>query len=367
MKILFMTNAPAGYRVDFFNCLGELCELTVLFESEHDKSRNRSWESNDFKNFNAVFLKGIKYGDADAFCPEVVKFLNKKYDLIVIGAYHTPTGMLAGQYLRLKKKSFIISSDGGMVKNDSKLVFAIKKKLISSAAYWISTGVETNKYLMHYGAERDKIYIYPFTSISESMLLKSVPTREEKSILKKKLGIEYDKYIIAVGQFIHRKGFDILLRSVKYIHGNVGVYIIGGKETVEYRQLIENDQLTNVHFLNFLEKQELGNYYKAADLFVLPTREDIWGLVVNEAMAYALPVITTTKCVAGLEMVDNGSDGFLIESEDYLSLAEKCNYILSSDNQSMCQNALLKANKYTLENMARIHYEIFNKIKKLEE
>lgn len=367
MKILFMTNAPANYRVEFFNCLGELCELTVLFESKHDKSRNKIWESSNFNNFNAVFLKGIKCGDADAFCPEVVKYLNKDYDLIILGVYHTPTGIFASQYLKMRKKKFIISSDGGMVKSDSKFAFFIKRKLISSANYWISTGTETNKYLMHYGADKDKIFIYPFTSISNSTLLKSVPKREEKETLKKKLGISYDKCIVAVGQFIHRKGFDVLLKSVKYIHGNVGVYIIGGKETEEYKTIIECDSLKNVHFLDYLGKQELGDYYKAADVFVLPTREDIWGLVVNEAMSYGLPVITTTKCVAGLEMVDNGVDGFLINPEDYLGLAEKCNYILSIDSRSMSENALLKAEKYTLENMAKVHYEIFDKIIKLEE
>ena len=60
----------------------------------------------------------------------------------------------------------------------------------------------------------------------------------------------------------------------------------------------END-LTNVHFVGFKTKEQLEDYYRAADLFVLPTREDIWGLVVAEAMAYGLGVITTNRCNAG--------------------------------------------------------------------
>lgn len=54
----------------------------------------------------------------------------------------------------------------------------------------------------------------------------------------------------------------------------------------------------------------------AADIFVHPTREDIWGLVVNEAMAKGLPVITTDRCVAGLELIKNESVGRIVPVEN---------------------------------------------------
>lgn len=75
-------------------------------------------------------------------------------------------------------------------------------------------------------------------------------------------------------------------------------------------------KLTNVHFIDFMPKKELADYYRAADIFVLPTREDIWGLVINEAMAYGLPVVTTEKCVAGVEMVCEGHNGYIVPVEN---------------------------------------------------
>ena len=50
-------------------------------------------------------------------------------------------------------------------------------------------------------------------------------------------------------------------------------------------------------------------YYQAADMLVFPTREDIWGLVINEAMANGLPTVSTDKCVAALEMIKQGENG----------------------------------------------------------
>lgn len=64
-----------------------------------------------------------------------------------------------------------------------------------------------------------------------------------------------------------------------------------------------NKVTDNIVFVEFKTKEDLIDYYRAADLFVLPTREDIWGLVVNEAMAAGTPVITTTNCGAGMEIL----------------------------------------------------------------
>ena len=91
---------------------------------------------------------------------------------------------------------------------------------------------------------------------------------------------------------------------------------------------------------------------------MLPTREDIWGLVINEAMAYGLPVITTERCVAGLELIENGVNGYVVPVEDAAALAEKINAVLSADLHQMGEASLEKIRPYTLENMAKTHAEI---------
>lgn len=168
------------------------------------------------------------------------------------------------------------------------------------------------------------------------------------------------KVAIAVGQFIHRKGFDVLLKAWAECDKDYELYIIGAQPTTEYIELKQALNLENVHFEGFKTKAELQQYYQAADLFILPTREDIWGLVVNEAMASGLPVITTDKCVAGLELIKNGESGYVIPSENTVLLTEKINLILRDDSmrQRMAENALNTIRKYTIENMAKSHIEV---------
>ena len=133
---------------------------------------------------------------------------------------------------------------------------------------------------------------------------------------------------------------------------------MGGNPIDEYIALKENLKLDNVHFVGFKSKEELKEYYKAADVFVLPTRGDVWGLVINEAMACGLPVITTDRCIAGLELVKNGNNGYIVPVDDVSELTEKINQTLANEDEckKMGQNSISVIRDYTIENMALRHF-----------
>lgn len=359
MKILFLTNIPSPYRVDFFNELGRYCDLTVAFEGKNSTDRNKKWGNKDCFNFNSIFLKGIRINASQFFCFNIINILKQSWDKIVICGYSSPTTMLAIQYLKLKKIPFYIEVDGGLIKQDSWFKYKIKQYFLSSAIGYFSSGKETTKYLVYYGADKNKIVEYPFTSLKERDILKQMPTEQEKRKLRKELNLKEDKIIISVGQFIYRKGYDVLIKAMQNIDKNIGVYIIGDNPTQEYLKLQKQFNLANLYFVGFKTKEKLKKYYMSADLFVLPTREDIWGLVINEAMAMGVPVITTDKCVAGLELVENGVNGYIVPIEDSEILAEKINKLFSEDYKKMGESSLNKIKFYTIEQMAKKHLESF--------
>ncbi len=357
MKVLFLTNIPSPYRVDFFNELGKLCELTVLFERE--KATDREWDSNNNINYEAIYLKGIKKGADTALCFAIVKYLIKDYDHIVIGGYSTPTGMLAIEFLRLIRKNYVLSCDGGFIRcNENRINYIIKKHFISKARMYLSTGSVCSKYLEHYGAKEEQIQSYPFTSLYIDDILKSTLNKRQKEKIKQELNISDKNIVICVGQMVHRKGIDILLKAANLVSKDIIFYIIGGEPTDEYKELIKDLSLDNIKFMRFMPKDLLFKYYQVADVFVLPTREDIWGLVINEAMANGLPVITTNKCVAGVELVKE--NGYIVESEDFKDLAIRINQLFDNPDilNKFSEKSLKVINKYTIENMAISVYHI---------
>lgn len=361
MKILFLTNVPAPYRVRFFNELARYCDLTVVYEKERSDERDASWTESIRDGYRTVVLRGLRTGTDSAFAPGVLKYLDRnKFDLVVICGIASPTQMLAIQYCQLRGIPYAIEGDGAFPKDGQGLKERVKRGLISKAELCFSTGKMHDAYYRQYGAREDTIVPYPFTSVEEKDVREAPVSREEKTRLKQELNMTEDTVFLAVGQFIPRKGFDVLLEAACQLPKDVGIYIVGGQPTGEYLQMQENWGLDQVHFVPFVSRQTLARYFEAADAFVLPTREDIWGLVVNEAMAYGLPVVTTTRCNAGLELVKEGVNGYLVEPEDAQGLANALNQLLDRDREEMGRDALETVRNYTLEKMAERHGQLFS-------
>lgn len=360
MKVLFLTNVPSPYRVDFFNEFGKKCDLTVLFEKSTSSERDDSWKNYVFKNFKGYVLKGKSVKKDSAITFGMLKYLrDKSFDKIICSNFSTLSGIIAIEYMRLIGREYYIESDGGFAKTGDGWKEKLKKHIVSGAKGYFSTADEHDKYYLRYGAEKEKIFRYPFTSLKKQDILNRIITVEEKDKLRKKLGICEKKVLLAVGQFVYRKGFDVLLNAAAELPKSVGIYFIGGAPTDEYIELKNKLGLSNVHFIGFKLKEELKEYYKASDIFVLPTREDIWGLVINEAMANGLPLVTTNRCIAGLQLVKDGENGYIVGVDDICALAEKIKNILFVDDIVKMSNKSIDIIKeYTIENMALKHIEI---------
>ena len=359
------TNLPSPYRVDFFNELSNYCDLTVVYEREKATNRNSAWYGNKQKKFTEKYLKGILYGEESAFSLSLYPQLaSKKYDIRVISGYSSLTSMFALFFLKLFKKKYVLQVDGAIGHKSSKLKEKLKAFFIKGAMAYLSTSAVTDEYLISYGANPKKIYRYHFTSLFDGDLQKNVLTNEERMDYKQKLGINEEIAFIAVGNYIHRKGFDLLIKASASLPKNVGVYIVGGTPTEEYIQLKNSLNLENVHFVEHLTKEKLMEYYRAADLCVFPTRYDIWGLIVVEALGYGLPIITTDQCVAGLELVKDGYNGYIVPANDSDALSKKMLEVLSSNwlTKKTYENVLESIKEYSIENMAKDYYEIFTKL-----
>ena len=311
-------------------------------------------------------MKGIRTQKDQFLCFDIFKIVKKKWDAIIVGNYSTPTSMLAIEYMKVKGIPFIIQADGGLVSyGENILKYLIKKHFIGSAKIWMTSGNSTTDYLVHYGAKREKCFIYPFTSLWSADLVRAKELKKQNiSELRGKLKMEEDYIILSVGRFSYDagygKGYDTILKTAEMLPNNIGIYIIGDEPTEEFETWKKEKALNHVHFIGFKVKQDLMEYYAAADLFVLMTRSDVWGLVINEAMSFGLPIITTDKCVAGLELVADNENGFIVPVDRPKELLNKILYITNRKDllHDFGERSWNRIQPYTIENMAQVNYRI---------
>lgn len=364
MKQLFLSSIPSPYRVDFYNALNEKCDLEVWFEARRDPTSHFNWREEDEMPFShryfspasgagALHLKML-WAALKWAIHNKVKAAQKRAGVgqvpearLVLQTYHTRTQTLLIVLLRLLGIPYWFETDGGLINyGERPLSRRIKRFLIGGASGWYSPSRVSDEYLTYYGADAARIRRYHFTSI-----------RQEEVAAEPIVGNAPDALrIVAVGQFIRRKGFDILLKAMPGLTATLD--IVGGTPPEEYLALRHQLGLDNqVRFVGFETTRQLLQRMRQSDVFVLPTREDIWGLVINEAMAQGLPVVTTTRCGAGLEML---SEEVLVPIEDVETLHRVLERLLTDTQwrRDQAQRNLDVARLYTVEQMAQDHVKV---------
>ncbi len=359
-KVTFLTNVPSPYRSNFYNELSKYMDVTVIYEASYTSASKFS-----FVNKKNCFSEQHSYkGDFrnKEFCFNFIKMaINQKSDHVIVSNYNNLNIIIYIFYCIILNRKYILNIDGGIInETENKIKYYFKKFLISHAEIYLSPSCESDKFLLFYGASKEEIHRYPFTSIFKEDI--EIINEKDKKQFKKNLGYESKSNIISVGQLINRKGFDILISNWPKHRKDLFLTIVGSGElkNILIDQINELD-IKNIQILDFMETNDLFNHYRASDLFILLTREDIWGLVINEAMSKGLPCITTTKCISGLELIEE-STGTVLELNDDFDLES----IIDSNLSKLNTNVLRKINKYTIENMAINVYETLMKIERTE-
>lgn len=346
-KILFFAIYPAPYRAVFANALAKEYTADVFYLQSGGDDRAAAWF--DRGSYHALDTQG-----GMVFFKQCKKNI-RQYDLAVVMDFCGKESVKLLALCRRKKVPYVFNCDGVMLfRHGNFLKELLKKYLLGKASAYLASGEHAKQYFLRYGATEDRIHYHPFTSLSESDLLSAPLSADEKKALREKLGLPQGKLCVAVGRYIPLKRYDVLLRLWTKMPPDTYLLLIGGgPEKEHYQAILAEAGLQNVILEDFHPFAELLEYDRAADLFLHPTSYDVWGLVVNEAMACGLPVVVSDTCVAGLELVQNGKNGYVIPLGDDEGFLQSAKRILNDDalRASMSEEAIRTISGYTVEKM----------------
>jgi glycosyltransferase involved in cell wall biosynthesis len=122
------------------------------------------------------------------------------------------------------------------------------------------------------------------------------------------------------GQMIRRKGIDLLLMAFHRLIGrgfDARLLLVGREaELPEFLAKLDPVTRSRIRYEGFQAPERLPEYFGRSDVFVLPSRHDGWGVVINQALAAGLPIIASDAVGAGLDLVENGINGMRIVAND---------------------------------------------------
>ena len=182
--------------------------------------------------------------------------------------------------------------------------------------------------------------------------------REKKKAIREKWHLPDGVLYVNPSQFIERKN-NIQLMSIFKNRPEHLLLVGSGTDKNKYLQYIKENNLTNVHIMDFLKKKELFEVMQACDYFITLSKEDIFGHTTLEAMINGLPVISSKHVVSSLDLINDGQNGFLVDIENNETIIEAMNKI----NSSMSKNAIETAKNNTIERSAQRVNEILGLIK----
>ena len=361
MKILIVFNHPAPYKVKLFNELTKYADVDVIFERCKAKNRDIEFYGDQHYKFNQIQIKLHNFGDENVYGNGLTKYIKKNYknyDFIIMNGYSTLCEMKTISYLKRKNIPYVFYINGGLTnENESKLKRKIKTHFISGAKAYLSPDEISNKYLTYYGADINKIFNYPYSTIFENEILTSETNKKQ---LRKDLNIDYEKLFVSSGQLIKRKNYMFLVKEWQNMPENYGFFIFGeGKQRKQIEKLIKTNNIKNVELKGFTPRKEMFQYFKAADAFIFGSKEDIYGHVINEALSQGLPVISTKNVNSAIHLIKNNFNGFLF---DELNSQEMIEAISKLDKENYFKNCIMTAKENTIEKMAQTHIDIFERI-----
>ena len=324
-KTLFITNIIPPYRIPLFNAISEKGNFCFKVVALAERGKNREWELSENKiKFDYQILPGwhwFIWGEKK----EITIHLNRgvfrvileyKPDVIITSGYDDLAYWQAFLYCKIFRKKFILWDSTTLLSVGSikGIRGRLKKIIIKGADKYIAYGTKAKEYLEYFGAESGKIYIGTNT-VDMEYFSSGVEEYRNKDGFKRERK-QYPRYLLLyVGQLIKRKGVLQVLKALECSKGfEIGLLIVGsGPQEKELKEFCREKYLVNIFFEGFHQQDELVKYYALADIFILSSFEEVWGLVVNEAIASGLYLLSSKYAGASYDLIKEGWNGEIFD------------------------------------------------------
>lgn len=383
MRLIIITTHPIQYNAPLFSYLAKHSNYSIKVIYTLGAERN-SLVKNGFgvnENWNIDLLSGYDYEfientskapSSNSFWGVKNPSLEKKIKIF------EPTAILVYGWkhkshlsiMRLLHGKIPIYFRGDSTTLDDNTTFYFLRLIRYEFLKWVyryvdfafSPGKASDEYFVKSGL-RTKQIIRVEHSVDNNRF--NIFTLEDESMLQnlgKELAIAENEIVfLFAGKFIDKKNPLLLINAFNLIcqeENNCRLILVGSGILEKQLRLQVNTFFESVKskitFLPFQDQSQMKIVYRLADVFVLPSKSETWGLSVNESLASGTPVIVSDKCGSSFDLVKDSYNGFIFQSENIDSLLIKMKQCLDNSTlMNLKKNAQSSVQNFSYANILK--------------
>jgi glycosyltransferase involved in cell wall biosynthesis len=344
-RLAYLVSHPIQYQVPLLRRLAEHPEIAlhVYYMSDHGARLGRDPEFGVAIQWDTPLLDGYAWTllrnrspwpDADHvlrfFHPSVAGVLRReRYDALLVHGYAHATEWLAFAGARRAGTPLLLRGESTLLGRRAPWVAAAKQAALGALLRRIdgalAIGTLNREFYRAFGVPEDRIFWVPYAVDNARFEADAAQWAPRRAALRSELGLPADlPVVLYAGKLIERKRpFDLLdaYAQAAADHPAALVFLGEGAERARIEVEAVRRGLSRVTVTGFVNLTEIGRYYAAADVLVLPSSHEPWGLVLNEGMCFGLPLVASEAVGAAPDLVRPNDNGFVYPTGDVAALA----------------------------------------------
>ena len=343
VRVAHLVSHPIQYFGPLYRELARRPEidLTVYFFSdstlrEHHRDREFGravrWDIPLVDGYRYRILPSAQHHEPESRRPNpdlLRELLHERYAVLWTHAYTSANVWLARLIAAATGAAFLVRQESILLDPRPLHVQAVKQVALR-ALFWrswaLSIGRNNSDYFGHYGVPPERIFPAHYCVDNDFFRSGARGLAPQREAIRRQFGITDERPVILFcAKFIPKKQPLLLLEAFERLGGELGCWLLmvgDGELRAPAEAMVAERGIQRVLFAGFMNQTELPRAYTAADIFVLPSAyQETWGLVVNEAMNYGLPVVVSDRVGCARDLVEAGRNGFVFPHHDAGALA----------------------------------------------
>ena len=339
-RLAAVASHPVQYQAPLFRQIAahDGVDLTVFYghdgsvagDLDREFGQRIRWDRPLLDSYRSVFLQrrsdrmnGLRRLAADA---QIVAHLwRQRFDAVFVHSYATRLSLFAYIGALVSRTPVLLRTESERLRPRPLWAAALKqltlRPLFALTAGFLTIGRANGAFFEAHGVNSSRQFYTPYSVDNTYFLRQRLLLQTSRRALRRSHGWVDDDVVVGFsGKLIERKRVPDLIDAVAALQSEglrIGLLLIGdGPERPALEERVHARSVKRTVFTGFRNQSELAACFTCLDIFVLPSRFDPWGLVVNEAMLFGLPVLATDMVGSSLDLIEHGENGYVGDVRD---------------------------------------------------